>query len=137
MIRIAVCDDNELQHEIMSDLLQEYTLTPVGSLSEIDIRFFSGGRDLILDVRDKGGYDIYILDMIMPDINGIELATTLRLIGDSGKIIFLTSSLEYAVASYDVEAFYYMLKPVDRQKLFRILDRAVGLISQGDDTLEI
>lgn len=133
MIRIAVCDDSALQLEIMEDILNEYALT----LPEAETRFFPGGRELITDVRENGSYDIYILDMIMPEVNGMEVATTLRLIGETGKIIFLTASLEYSEDASRVDAFYYMLKPLDSKKLFRVLDRAVSLIIDGTDTVEI
>ena len=75
--------------------------------------------------------------MVMPDVNGMETATTLRQLGDDGIIIFITSSTEYAVASYDVHAFYYMLKPVDRAKLFRILDSALEQIKDDEPKIII
>lgn len=133
MIRIAVCDDSDLQLDIMRDILAEYA----ESVPNVEANFFPGGRELIADVRDRGAYDIYILDMIMPSVNGMEVATTLRLIGDTGRIIFLTASLEYSDAASNVNAFYYMTKPLDRNKLFRVLDRAVSLIISSTDAIEL
>lgn len=122
MVRIAVCDDNPLQLDIMKEALDDY----IKSVHfPIDVQAFSSGKDLLQSVRTTGTFDIYILDVIMPGINGFEVATTLRMMKDSGKIIFLTSTHEYAVASYDVDAFYYILKPIDCNKLFSILNKAL------------
>lgn len=123
MVRIAVCDDNELQRELMRDLLDQFAEQ---SGREISVAVLAGGRELLEEVRKSGSFDIYILDLIMPEINGMETAETLRLMKDPGKIIFLTSTLEYAAASYEVKAFYYMLKPVDRFRLFKVLESAIG-----------
>lgn len=120
MITLALCEDNDLQREMMEDLLEEYSNTN----NPVSVKAFCTGRELLEHIKQNGGFDIYILDVIMPDVNGMEIASTLRLMKDEGKIIFTTATLEYAVASYDVKAFYYMVKPVDPQKLFRILDNA-------------
>lgn len=56
---------------------------------------------------------------------------------DEGKIIFTTASLEYAVASYDVQAFYYMVKPVDPHKLYRILDNAIAELKPHENTTTV
>lgn len=125
MIRIAVCDDNELQRDLMNDLLDYYIS---GGDREFVINSFASGNELLEDIRKNGSYDIYLLDLIMPGINGMEVAATLRLMKDDGRIIFLTATVEYAVASYDVNAFYYMLKPVDKDRFFKVLTNAVESI---------
>ena len=124
MIRIAFCDDNTLQLDIIRDIFEGYDRKSY----DITADFFTSGSSLYEKVKSSGAYDIYILDMIMPDMTGIELASALRINDSNGIIIFLTSSVEHAVSSYDVNAFYYMLKPVDREKLYRVLDRAVALV---------
>ena len=135
MIKIAVCDDNEFQRELMEDLLDDYR--KLHNSTEISLSIFGGGRELLGAVKEKGFFDIYILDLIMPDINGMEVATTLRTMKDPGKIIFLTATLDYAVASYDVDAFYYMLKPADQGKLFRVLDKACKDFTESDNSISL
>lgn len=133
MVRIAVCDDNEIQRELMRDLLNDFANNDG---REMQIALLASGRELLDAVRMTGGFDVYILDLIMPEINGMEIAATLRLMKDPGKIIFLTSTLEYAVASYDVKAFYYMLKPVDPLRLFKVLENALGgVLSEQNSVL--
>ena len=131
MIRIAICDDNELQLEITQVTLQEIFNERT---EPAEIVSFSDGRELIGSVKGGKGFDIYFLDVVMPGMNGMEIAATLRMLKDDGAIIFLSSSIEYAVQSYDVDAYYYFLKPLDRSKLARILDKL--LQQKARETLE-
>ena len=133
MARIAYLEDNDIQRAIMAELLADFK--QMGH--DISFEAFQSGQDLIANVRKNGFYDIYILDMLLPDMNGLEVATTLRHLKDPGKIIFLTATLEYAAASYDVEAFYYLVKPLDTAKFYKILERAVLLANASSDTVHI
>ena len=63
-----------------------------------------------------GGFDLYVLDVVMPDLNGIEAGRTLRALGTAGEIIYLSQVADYAPDSYDVQAFYYLLKPIDEAR---------------------
>ncbi|MDE6021525.1 MAG: LytTR family DNA-binding domain-containing protein, partial [Ruminococcus sp.] len=67
--------------------------------------------------------DLLLLDIEMGNMNGMELAKELRAKGDMLPIIFITGFSEYIGEGYDVEALHYLLKPVDKMKLFRVLDR--------------
>jgi len=122
MINIAICDDNKLQLKLVEDLIEEYIST---SNARIEYESFSNADQLIKHIDANSNFNIYVLDIIMPKKNGIELAQELRKKNDSGIIIFLTSEPNYAEDSYDVDAFYYLVKPVDKEKLFAILDKAV------------
>lgn len=133
MVTLALCEDNDFQREMMQELLEEYG----AERNAVSIKVFSTGRDLLEYVKQNAGFDIYLLDVVMPDVNGMELAATLRLMKDEGKIIFTTASLEYAVASYDVKAYYYMVKPVDSHKLFRILDNAIAELKPSESTMNV
>lgn len=134
MIRIAVCDDNALQRELMRDMLEMYIES---SPYDFRVEAFASAEDLLEFVRKEHAFDIYLLDLIMPGINGMEAAATLRMMKDDGKIIFLTATLEYAVASYDVNAFYYMLKPVDKDKFFKVLSNAVDIILNSEEIVTV
>ena len=133
MVKIAVLDDNEIQRSIIMELLEDFKRDG----NDISCEEFQDGQTLIDSVRKNGFFDVYILDVIMPGMNGMEVAVTLRHMHDPGKIIFLTSSLEYAAVSYDVDAFYYMLKPVDTAKFYRILERVVQMLNANNDTIHI
>lgn len=134
MVSIAICDDVDIQLDLIYEILEDYLKD---RKTEGKITRYKSGEDLIEGVKKFGNYDIYILDMIMPGINGLETAALLRVMGDKGKIIFLTASVEYAVMSYDVNAFYYLLKPVDTSKINYVLDCAIREITYAPRTIVI
>lgn len=122
MIKVAVCDDELDWREKTAKLIREY----FDKYSEIPMRIntFETGQALIEDVEFNGFYDIYVLDVIMPELNGVQLAERLRMKKDNGIIIFLTTSKEYAVDSYMVDAFHYLLKPIKKEYLYDALKKA-------------
>ena len=125
MVRIALCDDNSVQLNIVEDMVRAYA-DERGRAVEISV-YLSGEK--LLAAADEGyRADIYILDVIMPGIKGIELGRELRRRGDEGRIIYLTATAEYAVDSYLVGAFFYILKPIGRQKIWDVLDGAFNQI---------
>ena len=132
MIKIACCEDNEFQREIIQGYLEDYAKN-----KSVEIKVFECGEDLLHYAKEKGGFDIYLLDVVMPGINGMEVASILRRMFDNGHIIFVTASVEYAVMSYDVDAFYYMTKPVDPVKLNKILDKASEGLRSREEIIEI
>ena len=74
----------------------------------------------------SGDYDIFLLDIMMPGINGMQAAHEIRSFDVGAKIVFLTASPEFAVESYAVKAYDYILKPVSKDKLFFILDAVIA-----------
>ena len=74
-----------------------------------------------------GGYDIYILDVIMPQLNGIELGMNLREEGFDGKIIYLTSSQEYSLDAFRVRAFDYLIKPITKDAFHKTVAEAIAI----------
>jgi DNA-binding LytR/AlgR family response regulator len=117
MLRIAVCDDEpsfiSQLHSILSAWRQ--------NLSRFSVESFDNG-DALLKSHAESPFDIILLDVVMPMFNGIEVARELREQDAGVKIVFLTSSPEYAVESYTVKANNYLLKPIDHAKLYQCLD---------------
>lgn len=107
----------------MIALLQAYLRSRPGLLGGVET--FQSGGALLARVEQQGGFDLYILDILMPGLNGIETGRRLRTLGDGGEIVYLTSSNDFAADSYDVRAFFYLLKPAEESKLFEVLDGAV------------
>ena len=73
---------------------------------------------------EHGGFDLYILDCIMPGMNGIELGAALRMRDDMGFLIYLTTSPDFALDSYRVDAFDYLFKACQERAVFQSLDKA-------------
>lgn len=71
-------------------------------------------------------FDILFLDVLMPGETGIDAAAEIRKCDSNVKIIFLTSSSEFAVQSYAVGAYFYQLKPIGRESFFRLMDSVLS-----------
>ena len=127
-LQIALCDDEEIYHEKIQNLIRQYKL--IHSDRTFSLSSFSSGRELLNHVDEYGGFDLYILDCIMPGMNGIELGSALRRRDDAGILLYLTTSPDFALDSYRVDAFDYLLKPVDRDLFFKSLDKAYHTFSQ-------
>lgn len=129
MIHIAICDDSKQERQILDALFKRYQelhATP------LQIHIFQNGFSL-LDAIDQGKrFDITILDILMPGENGIEIARNIRASGTDTEIIFLTSSPEYAVDSYEVKAQNYLLKPVTEEKFFASIDSILDELDEKD-----
>lgn len=124
-IRIAICDDELLDRNLVKDSIllwakQKNTL--------VDTVLFDNGDEMLDYCRDNP-VDILLLDIVMPLLSGMEAAAELRKTNDAVKIIFLTSNAEYAVESYDVDASGYLLKPLNTEKLFKILDKYLDTVN--------
>ncbi len=127
-MQIALCDDEKTYHDTIKELIRQYKLNnPNRSFS---MSSFSSGTELLNHVDEYGGFDLYILDIIMPEMNGIELGTALRDRNDHGMVIYLTTSPDFALDSYKVEALNYLLKPVDEKLFFQCLDKAYNSFSK-------
>ena len=115
-MRIAICDDE--------NIYRQQTSTAIESISkslDVIIDTFSNGNELINKFKSLP-YDLIILDIEMPEINGISLAKKLREISEDVYIVFLTSHIEFALEGYEVNALRYLTKPINHQKLKEILD---------------
>lgn len=124
MIKLALCDDEAEQRESIGNLLREYAASRANLAVKLSV--FSSGQELLAAAEECGGFDLYVLDIVMPGLSGIEVGVCLRKLNSSGAIIYLTISPEYAVDSYAARAFYYLMKPPEPDKLFPVLDQAVA-----------
>ena len=121
MIKIAFCDDDmEVLHQ-MNELLDRYR---VERNEDITYAAFQSPFELLTEIEKGIRPDILFLDVVMPGQNGMDVAKEIRQYDTNMKIIFLTSSPEFAVESYAVDAWYYQLKPIRREDFFRLMDSA-------------
>ncbi len=118
MLRIAICDDNE---DFIKDAVYMIEKWVEETGMQVKISCFNNGDDLIVQ-NTIHRMDIIFLDIIMPLLNGMEIAKELRKRDSAISIIFLTSSPEFALESYEVKARGYLLKPIDYGRLKELLD---------------
>lgn len=119
MLKLAICDDRQSDLAELQALLEEYRETR----RELELAVFAySSASALLDAGSD--FDLFLLDILMPGLNGIELGQELRRKNPMAPILYLTTSRDFALESYRTEAMGYLLKPVDRDALFRNLDRA-------------
>lgn len=128
MLRIAVCDDEENQRNQTAALLDMYFRFRPSLNGQVET--FQSGSALLARSEDARGFDLYVLDILMPELSGIDTGRRLRALGEGGEIVYLTSSNDFAADSYDVRAFFYLLKPVEEGTLFQVLDGAVEKLNR-------
>ena len=123
MIKIAFCDDDmEVLHQ-MNELLDRYR---VERNEDITYAAFQSPFELLTEIEKGIRPDILFLDVVMPGQNGMDAAKEIRQYDTNMKIIFLTSSPEFAVESYSVGAYFYQLKPIWEESFFRLMDAVLA-----------
>lgn len=119
MLWIAVCDDDVMECSKIAKKIREILVEMKASCT---IRQFYSGRELL---QSPETFDIIFLDIIMGDMDGMRTAQTIRERAYDKILVFISSSREYVFDAYEVEAFQYLLKPVEEEKLRRVLQKAV------------
>ena len=132
-LKIAICDDDHCDLLQIASLLEVYRHDRKAEISYVS---FQNATELLASM-DSRDYDLLLLDVLMPGVNGIQAAHEIRERNSRTEIVFLTSSPEYAVESYSVRAHYYLLKPATEEKMFPILDRLMADSKRPEEALRI
>lgn len=116
---IAICDDQESILQELSQLLVQWQ-----KRHGIHLHFKTyQNPSQLLDAAPDEQFSVYLLDVVMPKTDGLSAARTIRGFDSNADIVFLTVSPEFAFESYSVHASDYLLKPIDPQAFFAMLDR--------------
>lgn len=116
-MRIALCDDQPEHLQQIHQMVLCWDNKP----NDLTVQRFDNG-DALLQAHSKAPFDVIFLDVIMPLLDGMETAKELRQFDKNVKLIFLTTSSDFAVEAFSVKATNYLLKPLESQRLYRCLD---------------
>ena len=120
MLRVAIVEDETEAKEVISAHLKRYC----GEKNiPYQLVWYNNGLDF-LAVYNKN-FDVVLLDIMLPDINGMETARKLRDMDNSVALVFVTNMAQFAVSGYEVNAFDFVVKPVTYGNLSLKLDRAL------------
>ena len=108
MIRLAIVDDNVSDQTLLRQYLRQFSQE---TGEECNISIFPDGIAMIEEFR-PGLYDLIILDIQLPHLDGMSVARELRNLDELALILFITNVAQYALKGYEVGALDYMLKPV-------------------------
>ncbi|MDA8047612.1 MAG: LytTR family DNA-binding domain-containing protein [Actinomycetota bacterium] len=112
----------------------EYLLCSSGLVGEVVA--VQSATDALRQLRDRT-FDVVVLDIAMPGLGGMELASVLDQFSEPPAIVFVTAHEEHALEAFEVGAAGYLLKPIDGQRLAHVLRRlAPGRLDGTADTLE-
>ena len=114
ILHIAVCDDDT---EILSRVKELAKVFFRTHCVECKIQAYQSSENLMYDLQDGGYYDLLLLDIEMPGIDGMDLARVIQDTMSAARIIFITSHLEYAITAYEFSVFRYIPKMVIDDKL--------------------
>ena len=125
--RIAILDDDADALRRTEEMLSAYSAArPAYELETVCFTQTGAVMESVYQTGSDGwwAFDILLMDIYLPDGNGMNCARTLRENGYEGIIIFQSSSAEHAIEAYQVDAIQYLLKPVSQERFFAAMDRA-------------
>ena len=122
MLRIAVCDDQPRELEIIGEYITEYLGTHT---LEAETKEFSH-PDALLTAIEVESFHLYILDIVMPMLNGLELGKEIRRLDREAQIIYATTEPQFALQAYAASPINYLVKPINKEQLFDTLTLAIS-----------
>lgn len=128
-VSIAVCEDNNEDLSRLREALNEKKLPCAFGISE-----YPNAEELLWDVETgHKHFDIFFIDIFLNGINGVEAARRIRAENENALLIFVSSSEEFYREAFDVYAFHYLIKPVDRDRFGAVLEKAMKTVDRGKD----
>lgn len=131
-IQVAICDDAAADRSYVEAMVKRWAHARG---TAVELRQYTSAENLLFCLADQGGADIALLDIEMGDMDGVTLAKRLRQDSKTMQIVFITGYSDYIAEGYEVEALHYLIKPVQEEKLFSVLDRAVEKLRKDERTL--
>lgn len=132
--RFAICDDDDNYIRYLRRLAQQWGRQ---AGTEVETEDFPSAEAFLFRWEEKKDFDVLLLDIEMPGIDGVELARTVRAEDGRVQIVFITGYNDYIAQGYEVAALHYLVKPVDEAKLFQVLSRAAAGLHRSEPFLTL
>ena len=130
---LAVCEDQKEDLDAVWSLLDAWEAEHDATVRR---KAFQSAVEMLESARQER-FTFYLLDVVMPGMDGMEAAREIRRFDDAAEIVFFSSSPGFAYESYGVRALNYLLKPVERETLFALLDRLYLREQKNSDALTL
>ena len=125
-MNIAVCDDNASERESIITQVYDWGRETSAPSAVFD---FPSAESFLFEFEENKNFDVLLLDIEMGAMNGVDLAKKLREQKSRIEIIFVTTHREFYGEGYEVDALHYLIKPVSKEKLFSVLNKAAEKIT--------
>ncbi len=130
--KIAVCDDSQADRQYLCGLVNHWAEE---NGHTVQIGTFVSAENFLFEYEQENDFDILLLDIEMGEMDGVTMAKRLRRENETVQIVFVTGYSDYIAEGYEVAALHYLMKPVNENKLFAVLDRAAEKISKNEKVL--
>lgn len=130
--KIAVCDDSAADKQYIIDQVNQWASA---SQHKVTLYPFLSAEDFLFHYTEQNDFDILLLDIEMGNMDGVTLAKKLRQENETMQIVFITGYSDYISEGYEVAALHYLMKPINVEKLFSVLDRAVEKLHKNEKIL--
>ena len=131
---IAICEDSDTDRQYIAGLTECWS-AKAGDV--VKVSEFASAEQFLFHYAEKKDYDILLLDIEMGEMDGVTMAKKLRQENDTIQIVFVTGYSDYISEGYDVAALHYLMKPVKKEKLFEVLNRAVEKLTKNEKVLNL
>lgn len=132
--RVAIVDDSTTDAAFVKGILDQWASQRQVS---IQAEVFSSAESFLFRYAEDKDWDILLLDIEMGAMDGVTMAKRVRQNNEAVQIVFITGYSDYIAEGYEVAALHYLMKPVNRDKLLTILDRAMEKRKQEERCLNL
>ena len=130
--RVAIVDDSRQDADYVQHFLNAWAQE---RQVEVQGERFSSAENFLFQYAEEKAWDMLLLDIEMVGMDGVELAKRLRRENETVQIVFITGYSDYIAEGYEVAALHYLVKPVKKEKLFSVLDRAAQKLQKNEKVL--
>ena len=132
--RVAIVDDSVTDARFVEGILKDWAGE---RQTAIQAEVFSSAESFLFRYAEDKEWDILLLDIEMGAMDGVTMAKKVRAHNEAVQIVFITGYSDYIAEGYEVAALHYLMKPVNREKLMAVLDRALEKRKQEERCLNL
>ena len=132
--RVAICDDCAKDAEFVQGILRKWATE---RQVDIQVECFPSAESFLFCYAEDKAWDILLLDIEMGSMDGVTMAKRVRQDNEIVQIVFITGYSDYIAEGYEVSALHYLMKPVNKTKLFEVLNRALEKRKQEECCLNL